>query len=65
MKNEKARAYQMKYAAEYNKKNYKPIGIRLNYQSDADVIDKLSQIKAGGGSMNEYIIGLIRADISK
>ena len=45
----------------YNKNNTKQYPIRLNLNTDADIIDKLSSVDNIAG----YIKELIRADIKK
>ena len=48
-------------AYEFNKSTYKPITARLNRVKDSDVIQYLRGVK----SVNQYIIDLIRADMSR
>lgn len=47
-------------AYEFNKSTYKPITARLNRVKDSDVIQYLQGIK----SVNQYVIDLIRADMT-
>lgn len=48
-------------AYEFNKSTYKPITARLNRVKDSDVIQYLRGVK----SVNQYIIDLIREDMSR
>lgn len=45
---------------DYNKETYKVITLRINKNSDADIIGKLEEQK----SINAYLINLIRKDIN-
>lgn len=64
-KNARQREYAKKtnYASDikYKKNNTKQIALRLNYNTDADILEKLSTEENTQG----YIKGLIRADIEK
>lgn len=48
-------------AYEFNKSTYKPITARLNRVKDSDIIQYLQGVK----SVNQYIIDLIREDMSR
>lgn len=48
-------------AYDFNKSTYKPITARLNRVKDSDIIQYLQGVK----SVNQYIIDLIREDMSR
>lgn len=50
-----------KYAKQYQKNVMKSIPVRLNVNTDKDILDWLDQQE----NKRQYIISLIRADISK
>ena len=62
-KNARQREYAKKtgYAADmkYKKTNTKQIALRLNYNTDSDILEKLARVENTQG----YIKNLIRADI--
>lgn len=64
-KNARQREYAKKtgYASDikYQKNNTKQIAFRLNFNTDADILDKLEKVENTQG----YIKSLIRADIKK
>ena len=64
-KNARQREYAKKtgYASDikYKKNNTKQIALRLNYNTDADILEKLENVENTQG----YIKSLIRADIDK
>lgn len=47
----------------YDDANTWHFAIKLNHNTDTEVIEHLQGIKAHGGSMSLYVINLIRADI--
>lgn len=49
----------------YDKANTWHFAIKLNHNTDEEVIRHLQGIKAKGESMSLYVINLIRADISE
>lgn len=51
---------QKRATAKYQAKNTRMFTIRLNYNTDQDIIDKLEQVE----SMSGYIKKLIRQDIA-
>ena len=51
----------IKYNTEYNKKNTKMVTLRLNVNTDGDIIKHLDSIS----NMSGYLKDLIRADIKK
>lgn len=50
-----------KYVNEYQKQNIKTVPFRLNINTEADILEWLDQQE----NKRQYIISLIRADISK
>ena len=64
-KNARQREYAKKthYASDmkYKKSNTKQIALRLNYNTDADILEKIENVENTQG----YIKSLIRADIEK
>lgn len=52
---------QQKYIAEYNRKNYRVVKIRLHREYDKDLIERLEKEK----SMQGYIKNLIREDLKR
>lgn len=60
---EKAERLQALYDKQnaYSKERYKAFTIKLNKESQADVIERLAAV----GNKAEYIVGLIRADIER
>lgn len=56
---EKAKQHKNQYNKQYKKETYKEYMLRLNKNTDADVIEKIENVE----SKRNYIIDLIRADI--
>lgn len=56
---EKAKQHKNQYNNQYKKKTYKEYMLRLNKNTDADIIEKIENV----GSKRNYIIDLIRKDI--
>lgn len=52
---------QAKATKKYQEKNTKLLQIRLNYNTDGDILEKLEQVESKAG----YIKALIRADMLK
>lgn len=56
-----ATAAQMKAQAKYDKANTKRISLKLNVNTDADILDRLQEVD----SIQGYIKRLIRKDIEQ
>lgn len=56
---EKAKQHKNQYNNQYKKKTYKEYMLRLNKNTDADIIEKIENVE----SKRNYIIDLIRKDI--
>lgn len=50
---------QKKAAAKYDKSNTRPVYLKLNTKTDADILQRLGEV----GNVQGYIKDLIRADI--
>lgn len=58
---EKKKAAHVKASMRYNAKNVKQIKLNLNYNTDQDIIDKLSSV----GNKQGYLKSLVRRDLNQ
>lgn len=56
---------QKRAVANYNRHNIKTFTLQMNVNTDKDVIKRLDEIAASGGSKGGYIKRLIREDVAR
>lgn len=56
---------QKKASAQYDAKNTKGLYIKLNKNTDRDILDRLNDVSDKDGGKQGYVKALIRADIQK